>query len=194
MSYRSFRPTKLHLTPLTEENLDKMNHHSMYDPLSVYASSVNEAPGLDPRIQPPPHCQLDSLKRPKRRSRDTVVESPRLLPFPYHNDGQFLPTVEKSHQYYQKRRTTGSGSFTDLSLRSKRTSISPSVSLSPQRAASVPPPGHRPSTCKRHTTPPPPSTTSSSSSFDKVESFFVRLVGAIKKKRASWHDPVPGRS
>jgi hypothetical protein len=180
MSYRSFKPTKLALTPLTEENLGKIDHHSMYDPLSVYPSSVNEAPGLDPRIQTPPQLYQDSLKRPKRRSTDTVVESPRLLPFPYHNDGQFLPTVERSHQYYQKRRTTGS--FTDLSLRSKRTSISPSVSFPPQRTASVPPPDHRSSAFKRPATPPAPSTTSSSSSFEKVESFFVRLVGAIKKK------------
>ncbi|KAI8332639.1 hypothetical protein BC941DRAFT_516775 [Chlamydoabsidia padenii] len=190
MSYRSLQYKKHHLTPLTEENLDKMNlvKETTHDPLLIY-SSMNY-----PRIQTPPHPS--SLKRPKRRSTDTVVESPRLLPFPYHNDGQFLPTVERNQHHYQKKRSAG-GSLSDLSLHSKRTSIS----HCPQRAYSVPPPIRSPimeddqqRPRYRHSVEPVPSTTcssttcsssssSSSSSFYKLESFFVRLVGTIKNKR-----------
>ncbi|ORZ25902.1 hypothetical protein BCR42DRAFT_401172 [Absidia repens] len=37
-------------------------------------------------------------------SRDTtVLQSPRLLPFPYHNDSLFLPTVEKHRQLEKAR-------------------------------------------------------------------------------------------
>ncbi|KAL0074846.1 hypothetical protein J3Q64DRAFT_1199559 [Phycomyces blakesleeanus] len=40
------------------------------------------------------------VRRRERRpsSMDAVMQSPRLLPFPYHNDSLFLPTAEQSHR------------------------------------------------------------------------------------------------
>ncbi|KAI8337433.1 hypothetical protein BC941DRAFT_425255 [Chlamydoabsidia padenii] len=132
------------MSPLTEENLKKMNQ------------------------------QGNHIRRTRRTSRDVVMESPRILPFPYHNDCHFLPTAEQHHP--QKRRTPAGGSFSDLSLHSNRTHHS--HAYAPRRAASAPP-IYRPTNNLSSAS----SSNTSTSSFHKLESFFLRLLDLMKKKR-----------
>lgn len=75
-------------SPLTLENVAKIQDADASGmPLARYCYS-------------PVYYHTPSTKRKRnmtRPSRDNVLESPRILPFPYHNDSFFLPTAE--HDY-----------------------------------------------------------------------------------------------
>ncbi|CEP15414.1 hypothetical protein [Parasitella parasitica] len=80
--------------PLTLENLSKIGlAEPSSTPLARYWSELSQISDY--------HESNISLQRrnPRRchQRQDKVLESPRLLPFPYHNDSQFLPTAE--HDY-----------------------------------------------------------------------------------------------
>lgn len=79
-SVNSFK--NLNTQPLTHENLSKIRLVDPSEtPLARYCSTV--------------HGSQTSLK--KKRHQDCVLESPRIVAFPYHNDSFFLPTAE--HDY-----------------------------------------------------------------------------------------------
>lgn len=102
--------------------------------------------------------QSSSIKSSTSTTRDnTVMESPRLLPFPYHNDSLFLPTVEQ-HRRMERAKSVASirssSSFgnhqqqqplgSQLAPSSARSSTAFSASLpppplSPKRQRSAPP-------------------------------------------------------
>lgn len=92
---------------LTLENLSKIElaePSSM--PLARYCNEIKSAS----HISAYPESNISSQRKsPQRRiqQQDKVIESPRLLPFPYHNDSYFLPTAE--HDY------PGGCSITDTS-------------------------------------------------------------------------------
>jgi hypothetical protein len=54
---------------------------------------------------------------PSPRLADSVMESPRLLPFPYHNDAYFLPTAEHDYPGYS---TTDSSSMSSSRVGSRQ--------------------------------------------------------------------------
>jgi hypothetical protein len=104
------------------------------------------------------------------------MESPRLLPFPYHNDCHFLPTAERA----QKRKAPV-GSFSNLSLYSHRTTTT-TTTYTPRRAASAPP-IYRPSCNSLSSSSSSASTSTTTSSLEKLESFFLKLLDLFKRKR-----------
>ncbi|CEP18576.1 hypothetical protein [Parasitella parasitica] len=78
--------------PLTEKNLLSLssNNNEMLERYCKEITTHRE------RCQStPPRFIL-----PQQKTNDVVVASPRLLPFPYHNDSMFLPTAEQMQ--YQK--------------------------------------------------------------------------------------------
>ncbi|CAO3625722.1 unnamed protein product [Cunninghamella echinulata] len=186
MQYRS-NNSKLSLSPLTEENLSKINNDSpqLYNEMiSRYCltSSCN--------VTSPNNRYDNERYQPSQRSRSTtkdiVVESPRLSPFPYHNDSLFLPTVERSqHGYNNNKRKNGS--ISSLSLYSQRTvnsTTTESLAHLPRRAASAPPKYIRPKHLYNNKT--------SSSLRDEITSkeksdasFLSRLFHLFKKKKNS---------
>lgn len=140
-SYYSQQPTKREdnssissgsvenkIYPLTLENLSKValaEPSSM--PLARYCNEIRSAS----HISAYPESNISSQRRsPQRRvqQQDKVIESPRLLPFPYHNDSHFLPTAE--HDY------PGGCSTTDAS--SSLVSLSVHTVASRQHLASPP--------------------------------------------------------
>ncbi|KAL9559540.1 hypothetical protein MBANPS3_000366 [Mucor bainieri] len=116
--------------PLTLENLSKVElaePSSM--PLARYCNEIRSASSH--HISAYPESNISSQRRsPHRRvqQQDKVIESPRLLPFPYHNDSHFLPTAE--HDY------PGGCSTTDAS--SSLVSLSVHTVASRQHLASPP--------------------------------------------------------
>ncbi|KAI9303312.1 hypothetical protein BJ944DRAFT_268621 [Cunninghamella echinulata] len=186
MQYRS-NNSKLSLSPLTEENLSKINKDSPQfynEMISRYCltSSCN--------VTSPNNRYDNERYQPSQRSRstskDVVVESPRLSPFPYHNDSLFLPTVERSqHGYNSNKRKNGS--MSSLSLYSQRTvnsTTTESLAHLPRRAASAPPKYIRPKHLHNNKT--------SSSLRDEItskeksdSSFLSRLFHLFKKKKNS---------
>ncbi|KAI8098889.1 uncharacterized protein BX664DRAFT_319864 [Halteromyces radiatus] len=95
------------------------------------------------------HSRRQSGSIKSSTSRDnTVMASPRLLPFPYHNDSLFLPTVEQHRQLERAKSvaSTSSMSFTanrrqsnnNSTIHSTLSSSSSSPPL-PRRQSSAPP-------------------------------------------------------
>lgn len=73
------RPSSL---PLTKENLQHLEHSNNNEILERYCRNIEYARDIIRSQSSPP-------------KNDLVVASPRLLPFPYHNDSLFLPTAEQ---------------------------------------------------------------------------------------------------
>ncbi|CAO3652073.1 unnamed protein product [Mucor fragilis] len=121
--------TENKIYPLTLENLSKVElaePSSM--PLARYCSEIRSGSS---HISAYPESNISSQRKsPQRRLQqpDKVIESPRLLPFPYHNDSYFLPTAE--HDY------PGGCSATDAS--SSLVSLSVHTVASRQHLASPP--------------------------------------------------------
>ncbi|CAO3661270.1 unnamed protein product [Rhizopus stolonifer] len=82
---------------LTMENVSKLDMvKSCETPLARYCSEIDSPIASN--------SSASSLKkRPQRQ--DRVLESPRIVPFPYHNDSSFLPTAEQDYP--------GNGMITD---------------------------------------------------------------------------------
>lgn len=86
--------TRASSLPLTKENLkhldskQKFNSHSNNEILERYCREIEYARDINRSQSTPP-----VLKN------DLVVASPRILPFPYHNDSLFLPTAEQIHYH-----------------------------------------------------------------------------------------------
>ncbi|GAN10060.1 hypothetical protein MAM1_0317c09595 [Mucor ambiguus] len=102
--------------PLTLENLSKVE---LAEPSSMpLARYCNEIRSASSQVSAYPESNISSQRRsPQRRvqQQDRVIESPRLLPFPYHNDSHFLPTAE--HDYPGGCSTTdASSSLVSLSV------------------------------------------------------------------------------
>ncbi|GAN06790.1 hypothetical protein MAM1_0136d06280 [Mucor ambiguus] len=74
--------------PLTEENLLNLSSNSN-EMLERYCQEMT-LQRVRCQSTPP---QL--MARQQQKSNDIVVASPRILPFPYHNDSMFLPTAEQ---------------------------------------------------------------------------------------------------
>ncbi|KAI7902603.1 uncharacterized protein BX663DRAFT_509811 [Cokeromyces recurvatus] len=109
-----------HIYPLTFENVSKIElAEPSLMPLARYWNEMERNHH---------HTTAITHKR-QRRKQDQVVESPRLLPFPYHNDSYFLPTAE--HDYpgggYS---TTDTSSMVSLSLHNNNTLTSSRLHLS----------------------------------------------------------------
>ncbi|KAI8882626.1 hypothetical protein K501DRAFT_285753 [Backusella circina FSU 941] len=99
---------------LTEENISKVQ---FVDPSStplarfcselecstIYSSSTNS-----------------SQNQSRFTAADSVLESPRVLPFPYHNDSYFLPTAEHD---YPGGSTNDTSSMANLSIGSRQTNL-----------------------------------------------------------------------
>ncbi|KAG1458771.1 hypothetical protein G6F56_006317 [Rhizopus delemar] len=103
--------------PLTRQNLSNLNHKLAAMPnvvlerycQEIARSSVREKPSISP---------------------DVVLASPRLLPFPYHNDSLFLPTAEQL-QY----NLSNNGSIYSSSSKTETASLFSSPPISRQRSA-----------------------------------------------------------
>ncbi|KAI8646732.1 hypothetical protein BD408DRAFT_409648 [Parasitella parasitica] len=98
--------------PLTLENLSKVGIAEPSNmPLARYWNELSQMSGYH-------ESNLSSQRkapRHRQQQQDRVLESPRLLPFPYHNDSQFLPTAE--HDYPGGCSTTdASSSLISLSV------------------------------------------------------------------------------
>ncbi|GAA5797600.1 hypothetical protein HPULCUR_002989 [Helicostylum pulchrum] len=92
--------------PLTRENLmnfqDTMSQQKdsvTNEILQRYCHEINLS-----RQQQPSLYRERCQSTPPPPQRDVVVASPRVLPFPYHNDSMFLPTAE--HIQYQNIHTS----------------------------------------------------------------------------------------
>ncbi|KAI9257682.1 hypothetical protein BY458DRAFT_518611 [Sporodiniella umbellata] len=86
----SDRPSsKPKLYSLTVENVSKLDMVNECDtPLARFCSETDS----------PITSQSSLLGHRKRQPRpDCVLESPRVVPFPYHNDSYFLPTAEQDY-------------------------------------------------------------------------------------------------
>ncbi|KAI7866782.1 hypothetical protein BDF14DRAFT_1809959 [Spinellus fusiger] len=81
--------------PLTKENLMRM-HQQSPSPVSRLVHYYDSLTHAVSERTSNSHVQPRSYKH-RPSSVDTVVESPRILTFPYHNDSFFLPTAEKVH-------------------------------------------------------------------------------------------------
>lgn len=82
--------------PLTLENVAKIQDADpLGTPLARYCYELNSSPASFTNSIHSTGCR--KKRNISRQSRDNVLESPRLLPFPYHNDSFFLPTAE--HDY-----------------------------------------------------------------------------------------------
>ncbi|ORY98133.1 hypothetical protein BCR43DRAFT_490924 [Syncephalastrum racemosum] len=83
--------------PLTKENLSRIvEQDSSFSLLTRYCNDYTPPPSplCRPRPHTPTYRRKDSLSGSEA---DTVMASPRQLPFPYHNDSLFLPTAEQYH-------------------------------------------------------------------------------------------------
>ncbi|KAI9261347.1 hypothetical protein EDC94DRAFT_609944 [Helicostylum pulchrum] len=87
-------PPPHRIYPLTLENVSKVE---LADPSSMpLARFCNELKAPEP-IYNTNTGSTTTRKMVRKFQQDKVIESPRLLPFPYHNDSYFLPTAE--HDY-----------------------------------------------------------------------------------------------
>ncbi|SAM01143.1 hypothetical protein [Absidia glauca] len=121
-------PSPLDYTPLTTDNLKKKGQYDSdanVPPtlLERYCQEILTTSPMDtpkrrkqrssssaqPKSRPSSQRrQSSSIKSSTSTTRDnTVMESPRLLPFPYHNDSLFLPTVEQ-HRRMERARSVAS--------------------------------------------------------------------------------------
>ncbi|KAI9494836.1 hypothetical protein BDB00DRAFT_817259 [Zychaea mexicana] len=140
--YHSHRPS----LPLTKENLSRYVHQQeetepSFTLMSRYYNDL-----------PPPSPVL-SARRERRNSSNTtssdfVVATPRLSPFPYHNDSLFLPTAEQQHNSTISSRRSNSPTPSIDTFSSypgvRRASAaerrpSPLATVPPRRQASAPP-------------------------------------------------------
>ncbi|KAG0174895.1 hypothetical protein DFQ28_000750 [Apophysomyces sp. BC1034] len=129
------------VSPLTEENVSRIGDAE--PPLALLTRYCNET-------RPP----LYTRRRQKRRSssKDLVMESPRSLSFPYHNDSMFLPTVEQV-QYYP----AGSPSASIVSFSSYASSRPPTpTSIASRLAPTLIGPNDQRSMSSQNQAPPPP--------------------------------------
>lgn len=97
-------------SPLTLENVSRVQ---LADPSSMpLARYCNELDTPERSYSP---SSASTRKTMRKHQEDHVLESPRLLPFPYHNDSFFLPTAE--HDYPGGCSTTdASSSIATLSV------------------------------------------------------------------------------
>ncbi|ORZ18992.1 hypothetical protein BCR42DRAFT_411999 [Absidia repens] len=125
-------PSSLNYIPLTTDNLMKKAQYELtasipptvlveqycQDMMTVSPNSVaapmkrrkqRSASSSSHKIRPSSQRrQSSSIKSSTSTTRDnTVMESPRLLPFPYHNDSLFLPTVEQ-HRRMERAKSVAS--------------------------------------------------------------------------------------
>lgn len=78
-------------SPLTLENLSKVQFiEPSNTPLARYCQELEKPSYYTESI----YSKTSSKKRLIKEEKDHVLESPRLIPFPYHNDSFFLPTAE----------------------------------------------------------------------------------------------------
>jgi hypothetical protein len=130
-------PPPQQITPLTLENVSKVelaDPSSM--PLARYCSEMEAAPFHPAYSESTISVTRKSQhRRAQQQQEDTVLESPRILPFPYHNDSYFLPTAE--HDYPGGCSTTdASSSMISLSIHtmgSRQQLTSPPSSYHPNR-------------------------------------------------------------
>ncbi|CAO3644191.1 unnamed protein product [Cunninghamella blakesleeana] len=151
MQHRS-NISKLTLSPLTEENLSKINNESspyIYDNEMISRYCLNSSSNVsspnsrhEHKVTPSPSTSHRS--RTISMTRDIVVESPRLSPFPYHNDSLFLPTVEKKQHAYNKRKNGSISSISVYSQKTMNSTTTESLNGLPRRAVSAPPKYVRP--------------------------------------------------
>jgi hypothetical protein len=86
--------------PLTFENVSKVTlAEPSCMPLARFCKEIESSTNI---------TSTTSSPSPSPRLTDSVMESPRLLPFPYHNDAYFLPTAEHDYPGYS---TTDSSSM-----------------------------------------------------------------------------------
>jgi hypothetical protein len=131
-------PPPQQISPLTLENLSKVE---LADPASMplarYCSEMEAAPFIPAYSESTISITRKSQHRrvQQQQQEDTVLESPRILPFPYHNDSYFLPTAE--HDYPGGCSTTdASSSMISLSIHtmgSRQQLTSPPSSYHPNR-------------------------------------------------------------
>lgn len=138
--------------PLTKENLSRV----------AYAQAEECEPSISMLARYYHDLSLPPLPMSPRRERkassttrsirsDTVLASPRLSPFPYHNDSLFLPMAEKQQQQYiyhhQQMHHSISSQTSFNHLEQKRRSsaneshrkASPLSKTTPRRQTSAPP-------------------------------------------------------
>lgn len=122
-------------SPLTRENLmtleESLDHEDAYsnEILQRFCREINssnnahlhQAHVIPSKSSIRERCQSTP---PQIQKNDVVVASPKLLPFPYHNDSLFLPTAEKIqyHNHFHSSTTTTSLSS---SSRADSSSLSP---------------------------------------------------------------------
>ncbi|KAI9366647.1 hypothetical protein BD770DRAFT_376677 [Pilaira anomala] len=110
-SIKDNTPPIIHkIYPLTLENVSKVElADPSHMPLARYCSEIDTP---NPTYTP---STGSTRKMLRKFQQDKVLESPRLLPFPYHNDSYFLPTAE--HDYPGGISTTDtSSSMVSLSV------------------------------------------------------------------------------
>lgn len=121
-------PSSLNYTPLTTDNLKKKGQYDSdaHVPPTLLERYCQDILTASPRETPKrqkqrstsstrsksrpssQRRQSSSIKSSTSTARDnTVMESPRLLPFPYHNDSLFLPTVEQ-HRRMERAKSVAS--------------------------------------------------------------------------------------
>lgn len=119
--------------PLTEKNLLSLSSNNN-EMLERYCQELTKN---RKRCQSTPP-QLIQQQQQQQKSNDFVVASPRLLPFPYHNDSMFLPTAEQIQ--YQMSSCYDNVSSSNTSRADSSSSIppsSPSLISRPQRPQST---------------------------------------------------------
>lgn len=146
--------------PLTKENLNLINQNESEQASILLARYYNELP------LPSPPSRRE--RRYSSNSTDTVMASPRLQPFPYHNDSLFLPTAERSASpapsYYEIRRASCAAGF--------RQSSSMAI-MPPRRQSSAPPRYQQKSSKLRRTVVPE----------EKQRSWFMRIWKLFTKRK-----------
>ncbi|CAO3598074.1 unnamed protein product [Absidia cylindrospora] len=167
-------PSSLNYIPLTTDNLMKKAQYELtasipptvlveqycQDMMTVSPNSVaapmkrrkqRSASSSSHKIRPSSQRrQSSSIKSSTSTSRDnTVMESPRLLPFPYHNDSLFLPTVEQ-HRRMERAKSVAS-------IRSSSSFGNPQYPTTPTPNSSNIIQSARSSTAFTPSLPPPPS-------------------------------------
>ncbi|KAI8371878.1 hypothetical protein BD560DRAFT_395702 [Blakeslea trispora] len=108
--------------PLTKSNLNKLQDESLIEchKDEIFSRFYQELiKNHHPKVEPNPD------------KADVVVASPKVLPFPYHNDSMFLPTAE--HIQYKQHRCG-----TDASQSSKISSSFMDSNVSKRRPKSMP--------------------------------------------------------
>ncbi|KAI8066892.1 hypothetical protein BC940DRAFT_301800 [Gongronella butleri] len=154
---QSTRPTRP-MTPLTEENICKMNELSdsmvslQQESIRRYYGQSGEQQALDRHLPVPTPTALGLAPPPRPRrqrktSKDIVMESPRSATFPYHNDDHFLPTAERAYTPAAASVRQKNGSISSQSIYSQRSCITSAHSPAkyeplatvPRRASSAPP-------------------------------------------------------